>query len=91
MNHAPLILTMIIESILSFGTILPLLAFGVAAVIRKKGPFVLLGGLMMFVFSALGPATGNTDFIFLISVIGEWLMVFFFWLQAVTEKDPQEL
>ena len=36
MNHAPLILTMIIESILSFGTILPLLAFGVAAVIRKK-------------------------------------------------------
>ena len=36
MNHAPLILTMIIESILSFGTILPLLAFGVAAIIRKK-------------------------------------------------------
>lgn len=81
----------VIESILSFGTILPLLVFGIAAVIRRKRPFVLIGGLMMFVFSALGPATGNTDFIFLISVIGEWLMVFFFWLQAFTEKDPQEL
>ena len=83
MNHAPLILTMIIESILSFGTILPLLAFGVAAIIRKKRPFVLPGGLMMFVFSALGPATGNTDFIFLISVIGEWLMVVFFCRRGV--------
>ena len=85
MNHAPLILTMIIESILSFGTILPLLAFGVAAVIRKKGPFVLLGGLMMFVFSALGPATGNTDLIFYISMFGELLMVLFLLLYAKKE------
>ena len=37
---------------------------------------------MMFVFSALGPATGNTDFIFLISVIGEWLMVVFFCIRG---------
>ena len=39
-------------------------------------------GLFMFAFSALGPATGNIDLIFLIGMIGEALMVLFFLLHA---------
>ena len=40
----------------------------------------------MFFFSALGPATGNTDFLFLISMLGEVLMILFLILYAVTYK-----
>ena len=36
----------------------------------------------MFAFSALGPATGNIDLIFLIGMIGEALMVLFSLLHA---------
>jgi hypothetical protein len=36
----------------------------------------------MFAFSALGPATGNTDLIFFISMFGEILMVLFLYLYA---------
>lgn len=38
----------------------------------------------MFFFSALGPATGNTDILFLISIFGEVLMILFLILYAVT-------
>ena len=34
----------------------------------------------MFAFSALGPATGNFDLIFLIGMFGELFMVLFFLL-----------
>ena len=64
-----------INTILSFGTVIPLMIAGIVAIFRKRGPWVLLGGVVMFAFSALGPATGNTDLIFLISAIGEVLMV----------------
>ncbi len=36
----------------------------------------------MFAFAALGPATGNADLIFLISMFGELFMLFFFWLYS---------
>lgn len=73
-----------INRMLSFGTVLPLIAAGVAVIIREKNPCIFLGGLLMFVFAALGPATGNTDLIFLISMIGELLMAVFFLLFALT-------
>jgi hypothetical protein len=40
----------------------------------------------MFAFSALGPATGNMDLIFFISMIGEVLMVLFFYLYSRVYK-----
>ena len=80
-------LAKIIERVLSFGTVLPLILAGIIAFIEKKqGLFILLGGLAMFIFSALAPATGNTDLIFLISMFGELLMVFFFYLYCRTKK-----
>lgn len=69
-------------SILSVAMVIPLILVGVWLMIKKKGPFLFLSGLFMFVFSALGPATGNTDLIFLIGMIGEMLMVLFFLLHG---------
>lgn len=72
----------IIERIVTFGTVFPLMIAGVFTIRRKNGPFILLGGLLMFLFSALGPATGNIDLIFLISSFGELFMLLCFCLHA---------
>lgn len=67
-----------INRVLSFGTVLPLLAAGIGVIVRRKNPCIFLAAFLMFAFSALGPATGNADLIFLISMFGELLMVLFF-------------
>ena len=69
-------------SVLSVAMVLPLMIVGVLLMIRKKGPYLFLSGLSMFALSAAGPATGNTDLIFMIGMIGEALMVLFFLLHA---------
>lgn len=69
-------------SILSVAMVVPLLLVGLWLMIKKKGPFLFLSGMFMFAFSALGPATGNVDLIFLIGMIGEALMVLCFLLHA---------
>ena len=69
-------------SVLSVAMVVPLILGGIWLMIRKKRPFLFLSGLFMFAFSALGPATGNVDLIFLIGMIGEALMVLFFLLHA---------
>ena len=72
----------ILSRVLSFGTVIPLIIGGAVGLFRKRGGWILLGGLLMFAFSAVGPATGNTDLIFLFSMFGEVLMVFSFLLAA---------
>lgn len=70
----------LISRILSFGTVIPMMIIGVIVWIRQKTPFLFLSGFLMFVFSALGPATGNADLIFFISMFGELFMVLFLYL-----------
>ena len=70
------------ERLLSFGTVIPLMIAGIAVWIRQKTPLLFLSGFLMFLFSALGPATGNTDLIFYISMFGEVGMALFFLLYA---------
>ncbi|MBO4819334.1 MAG: hypothetical protein J5528_04260 [Firmicutes bacterium] len=72
----------IITMVLSFGMVVPMLVCGLAAWIKQKNPHLFWAAFFMFLFSALGPATGNTDLIFYISMYGELLMVFFFYLYA---------
>lgn len=72
----------LISQILSFGTVIPMIIAGIAVWIKQKNPCLFFSGFLMFAFSALGPATGNTDLIFFISMFGELLMVFFLWLCA---------
>ena len=71
-----------VSSILSYGTVVPLIAAGVIVWIKQKTPFLFLSGFLMFLFSALGPATGNFDLIFYISMFGEVCMALFFLLYA---------
>ncbi len=71
-----------ITNVLSFGTVIPLMIAGIVVWIKQKTPCLFLSGFFMFAFSALGPATGNTDLIFFISMFGELLMVFFMLLYA---------
>lgn len=72
-----------ISSVLSFGTVIPLIIAGTIVWIKQKTPCLFLSGFFMFAFSALGPATGNTDLIFYISMFGEVLMVLFLYLYAL--------
>lgn len=67
-----------VSGLLSYGTVVPLMIAGVIVWIRQKTPALFLSGFLMFLFSALGPATGNFDLIFYISMFGEVLMALFF-------------
>ena len=69
-----------IRSFLSFGTVIPLIIVGIAVWIKQKTPTLFLSGFLMFTFAALGPATGNLDLLFVITMIGEVLMILFFML-----------
>jgi hypothetical protein len=75
-----------VSSILSFGTVIPLMIVGIIAWIKQKTPHLFLSGFLMFAFSALGPATGNADLIFFISMIGEVLMIAFFYFYTLVYK-----
>lgn len=64
-----------INRILSIGGVLPLIGVGVVHLARHKRPMLLLSGVLMFAFAALAPATGNMDLNFILSMVGELLMV----------------
>ena len=78
-----------ISRVLSFGTVIPMMIVGVIVWVKKKTPHLFLSGLLMFSFSALGPATGNSDLIFFISMFGEVCMVLFLYLfcKKATENN----
>ena len=71
-----------ISSILSYGAVVPLIIAGVVVWIKQKTPLLFLSGFLMFAFSALGPATGNVDLIFYISMFGEVCMALCFYFYA---------
>ena len=75
-----------ISRILSYGTVIPLIIVGIIAWVKEKTPHLFLSGFLMFAFSALGPATGNFDLIFFISMFGELFMILFFLLYAKKEE-----
>ena len=78
-----------VSNLLSFGTVIPLMIAGVAAWIRQKTPHLFLSGFFMFLFSALGPATGNTDLIFVVSAFGEVMMVLFFLFYDLKKESTE--
>jgi hypothetical protein len=71
-----------ISSLLSFGTVIPVMIIGIYIWIKQKNCHLFFSGFLMFAFSALGPATGNFDLIFFISMIGEVFMILFFYTFA---------
>ena len=69
-------------SVLSYGAVIPLILAGIVVWVKQKTPLLFLSGFLMFAFSALGPATGNFDLIFFISMFGEVCMALCFLLYA---------
>ena len=76
-----------VSGILSYGTVVPLIIAGIIVWARQKTPTLFLAGFLMFAFSAFGPATGNFDLIFYISMFGEICMALFFLLYAKQKKE----
>ena len=75
--------------LLNLLSIVPTLILIVCGIVlwKKKGKKELtLSGLLMFVFSAIAPATGAMEMNFLFSMFGEVGMVLYFWLFAKKEQ-----
>ena len=78
------------SGLLSYGMVIPLIAAGIAVWIKQKTPLLFLAGFLMFAFSALGPATGNFDLIFLIGMFGELCMAVCYLLYARRRNKAKE-
>ena len=66
-----------IDTVMNIGSVIYMLIAGIILIIVKREFFYFLSGLFMLIFSAIGPATGNSDLNFLLSVYGEILMIIF--------------
>ena len=75
-----------ISSASAIGAVIPVIIVGIIVWKKRKNPFIFIGGLLMFVMSAIGPATGHFDLIVLFSMVGEVLMVYSYFLFAKTVK-----
>lgn len=82
----------LIIKVLPLCAMVPLTLSGLISVFRSKNPTILLGGLCMLGFSLLGALTDNKDLVFLFSLVGECLLLFFCMLHALTAfKDEKGL
>ena len=70
----------LINNLLTFGTVIPLMIVGIVVWVKQKTPFLFLAGFLMFAFSGLGAAC--LELMFYISMYGEILMALFFFLYA---------
>ncbi len=71
-----------VSGLLSYGTVVPLMIVGIIVWIKQKTPHLFLSGFLMFAFAALGPASGNFDLIFYVSMYGEFFMILFLTLYS---------
>ena len=75
----------IVNSLLTFGTVIPLMIVGIVVWKKQKTPRLFLAGFLMYLFSALGVIC--LELMFYISMYGEVLMATFFYLYAVKKAD----
>lgn len=76
----------IVNSLLTFGTVIPLMIVGIIVWVKQKTPTLFLAGFLMFAFSGLGAAC--LELMFYISMYGEVLMALYFYLYAL-KKEKQ--
>lgn len=74
----------IVNSLLTFGTVIPLMIVGIVVWVKQKTPNLFLAGFLMFAFSGLGAAC--LELMFYISMYGEVLMALFFYLYALKKE-----
>lgn len=70
----------IVNSLLTFGTVIPMMIAGIVVWVRQKTPHLFLSAFLMFLFSGLGAAC--LELMFYISMYGELLMALFLYLYA---------
>jgi len=70
----------IVNALLTFGTVIPMMAAGVIVWIKQKTPHLFLSAFLMFAFSGLGAAC--LELMFYISMYGELLMALFLYFYA---------
>lgn len=70
----------IVNSLLTFGTVIPMMIVGVVVWVKQKTPHLFLSAFLMFAFSGLGAAC--LELMFYISMYGEVLMTVFLYLYA---------
>ena len=78
----------IVNSLLTFGTVIPMMVAGVVVWVKQKTPHLFLSAFLMFLFSGLGAAC--LELMFYISMYGELLMALFLYLYAKTKQAPQQ-
>lgn len=66
-----------IDTVMNIGSVIYMIIAGIILLVIKREFFYFLAGLIMLIFSAIGPASGNSDLNFLLSVYGEILMMIF--------------
>lgn len=74
----------IVNSLLTFGTVIPMMIAGVVVWIKQKTPHLFLSAFMMFLFSGLGAAC--LELMFYISMYGELLMALFLYFYALRKS-----
>ncbi|MCQ2753025.1 MAG: hypothetical protein MJ206_02080 [Bacilli bacterium] len=76
-----------INQVISIGGVIPLFLFGVIALIKKQGLWVLLSGIFMLIFAAIGgPVKALNDYNFFLTAIGEVLMMACLLMPLVLKK-----
>lgn len=75
----------IVNSLLTFGTVIPLMIVGIVVWKKQKTPRLFLAGFLMFVFSGLGAVC--LELMFYISMYGEVLMAAFFYLYTIQKAE----
>ena len=74
----------IVNSLLTFGTVIPMMIAGVVVWIKQKTPHLFLSAFLMFAFSGLGAAC--LELMFYISMYGELLMALFLYFYAMRKS-----
>ena len=70
----------IVNSLLTFGTVIPMMVAGIVVWVKQKTPHLFLSAFLMFAFSGLGAAC--LELMFYISMYGELLMALFLYFYA---------
>ena len=66
-----------IDTMMNIGSVIYMMIAGLILIIVNRVFLYFLAGFFMLIFSAIGPASGNSDLNFLLSVYGEILMMIF--------------
>jgi len=79
-----------ISSVVSMVSTVTVTVSGILVWKVQKSPAIFCAGFFMLVFSVIPPVTGNADLMFMISMFGEVLMVFFYWLYSIRHVETVE-